>query len=90
MTKITTKQVPTGKTTPKAAKVDETLGKKIVLLADKNPKREGSASHTRFAIYKAGMTVAAYVEACVKAGSKRRAARADIDWDTKHKFIEVK
>lgn len=80
------KQVKAAKAEPKP---DPKLGKKIKLVAEKNPKREGSASHARFALYRNDITVEAYLEACVKKGQQRRAARADIDWDTKRKFIEL-
>lgn len=73
----------------KTPKVDATLTKKIKVIAEKNPKREGTASHARFALYATGKTVEAYIVACVEKGQQRRAARADIDWDTKHKFIEL-
>lgn len=71
-------------------KVDPVLSKKIFLLTDKgsNPKRVGTASHVRFAHYKNGMTVAAYLEAC--GADNRRAARADIAWDGDHKYIELR
>lgn len=63
---------------------------KIRLLADKdgntygpkhNPKRAGSASAERFALYKDGMTVKKYVE---NGGS-----RADLAWDEHRNFIKV-
>lgn len=74
---------------PREPKVDATLTRKVRVLAEKNPKREGSASHARFALYATGETVEAYIVACVEAKQQRRAARADIDWDVKHKFIEL-
>ena len=74
----------------KAPKVDPILAKKVHIVTDKgaNPKRVGTASHARFAKYKNGMTVSAYLEACGE--DNRRAARADINWDSEHKFIELK
>ena len=60
----------------------------IELLVDKNPKR--GASHSRFALYRDGMTVDAYVARCVEAGCAERLARADIRWDQNHKFIAIK
>lgn len=53
---------------------------KIKILAAENPKR-GTAAE-RFALYKNGMTIGDYVAA----GGKR----ADINWDVKMGFIEVK
>lgn len=49
--------------------------------ADNNPKRAGSASATRFAAYKSGMTV----EAALAAGI----TTADLDHDSKKGFISV-
>jgi hypothetical protein len=73
----------------KEPKADPVLNKKIKVITDKgaNPKRVGSASHARFAKYKDGMTVSAYLESC--GAENRRAARADIAWDSEHKFIEL-
>ena len=53
---------------------------KIKLLVKENPKRAAAAE--RFDLYKNGMTVAEYL----KAGGKR----ADVNWDVKQGFIEVK
>ena len=63
---------------------------KITLLKDKegatygpdnNPKRAGTESANRFALYKNGMTVKDALDAGVRS--------ADIDWDVKHEFIKV-
>lgn len=48
---------------------------------DNNPKRAGSAAHTRFSYYKDGMTIDQAIEAGV--------TRADINWDVKQGFITV-
>jgi hypothetical protein len=48
---------------------------------ENNPKRAGSASHDRFAMYEDGMTIAAAVEKGVKT--------EDIAWDVRKGFIEV-
>lgn len=65
-------------------------GAKIALQADKdgkkygkdnNPKREGSASATRFALYKDGMTVKSFVDA--------GGTLADIDNDVKKGYVKV-
>lgn len=48
---------------------------------ENNPKRAGSASHDRFALYKDGMTIGAAIEAGVKS--------EDIAWDVKKGFIEI-
>ena len=49
---------------------------KITILTEdkKNPKREGTAAHARFALYRDGMTVAEFI----KAGG----TRADLAWDS--------
>lgn len=81
-----------GKKTKKTAAVEtESAGRrgrlptygddaKIKLLVKENPKKAGAAE--RFALYKNGMTLGEYFAA----GGKR----ADINWDVKMQFIEVK
>jgi hypothetical protein len=54
---------------------------KIKVLVEANPKREGSESYKRFALYKDGMTVE---EALTKG-----LTRPDLAWDTKHQFISI-
>ena len=53
----------------------------ITLLATENPKRPGSASFDRFALYQTGMTIAEYL----KAGGQR----SDIRWDSDRGFIAL-
>lgn len=53
----------------------------ITILAEKNPKREGTPSFDRFALYQDGMTVKAAKEAGVKA--------ADITYDEAKGFISL-
>ncbi len=53
----------------------------ISLRVESNPKRKGSKSFDRFALYKNGMTV----EQAVKAG----VLYADIKWDTEHGFVAI-
>lgn len=48
---------------------------------ENNPKRAGSASYDRFALYEDGMTIAAAVEKGVKTD--------DVAWDIRKGFIEV-
>jgi hypothetical protein len=64
-----------------AAPRGEYVGKKIKLIAKENPKREGSAAHKRFAIYKNGMPVETFLEK----GGRTSAIR----WDLKHGFIAL-
>lgn len=63
----------------------------IKLLVKENPKRGISAK--RFALYKDGMTVAAYCEAADKVpnkdGKPGKYGKADIAWDTKRGYIKV-
>ena len=54
---------------------------RIKLLVKENPKREGSSSYKRFALYGKSATVADFL----KAGG----TRADLAWDEKRKFIQV-
>lgn len=48
---------------------------------DNNPKREGSDSAKRFALYKDGMTVRKALDAGI--------TRGDLNWDAKQKFIKI-
>ena len=64
-------------------------GHVITVLAPQNPKKRGAA--VRFALYRSGMTVGAYVKAIVKRrlpGGKEIAHR-DLAWDAKQGHIEV-
>lgn len=54
---------------------------KISLLIDKNPKREGSKSHVRFAAYKDGMSVGDFVKAGGTFG--------DLAWDSARGYIRI-
>jgi hypothetical protein len=69
---------------------------KIKLVAATNPKREGSDAAARFALYKDGMTVAEFLEACAALGQQlngkpmpRFRFRADIKWDEAKGFITL-
>ncbi len=53
----------------------------IRVLAETNPKKPGSESHTRFQLYEDGITVAAYYE--------RGGRPADISWDSDRGFVRV-
>lgn len=53
----------------------------ITMLVTENPKRAGSKSHERFALYVDGMTVAAALEAGLTTG--------DIRHDVAHNFISL-
>lgn len=65
-------------TKPRIVKDPDTA--RITVLARENPKKFGAAE--RFALYRNGMTVSAYIAA----GGQRR----DVAWDVKMKFISVK
>lgn len=56
-----------------------------------NPKRKNSASYKRFELYKAGMTVGEYLDACVAHDGENAKPRyrylADIRWDVERGFI---
>jgi hypothetical protein len=54
---------------------------KIKLLVKENPKRPGSSSFDRFALYKKSKTVGDFIEA----GGKS----ADVAYDVKHEYIEL-
>lgn len=93
---LTKKKVSAAKTSKpakeKAAKADKAekrgrAGKfadtaKIVVLTKDNPKREGTKAHENFALYSKNKNVGAFLAA---GGS-----RADLAWDVKAGFIEIK
>lgn len=68
---------------PKAEGAYTRLAKdgKITVLAEKNPKREGTESYDRFKLYKTGMTVAAFLD---KGGKS-----IDLSYDAKKGYIKV-
>ena len=53
----------------------------IDIVVTENPKRPGSASFDRFALYRNGMTVAQYLEA--------GGHRSDLNWDESRDFIRI-
>lgn len=53
----------------------------ITVLADKNPKREGTKAHQRFALYRSGMKVSEFIAA---GGGVN-----DLAWDSEHGFIRA-
>jgi hypothetical protein len=53
----------------------------ITLLSSVNPKREGTLAHTRFALYRTGMTIGEYINAGGRPG--------DIKHDLAFKHIEL-
>jgi len=86
------KKTPAKKTTTPAKKkvapapsvtveTPDTDSAKITLLAESNPKREGSAAHGRFALYKSGMTVSEYLAA--------GGTRSDLRWDAARNFVRI-
>ena len=54
---------------------------RIKLLVEDNPKRAGSASHDRFALYKDGMTIGEFLE--------QGGTTGDVYWDRGRGFIDV-
>lgn len=61
----------------------------VTLMVTENPKREGTQSHARFALYKKAKTVGDYLDACVKAGHPRKKARLDIRHDLDKGYISL-
>lgn len=72
---VATKKAPVGRVGVHAD------GAAITLIVKENPKREGSDSHKRFALYSKHKTVAAFL----KAGG----SRSDLRYDTEHKYIKI-
>lgn len=65
----------------------------VEVLVDANPKRAGGASRERFGLYRTGMTVGAYLDACVALegnAKKRHKYLSDLTWDTERGFIAVR
>ncbi len=54
---------------------------KITVVASENPKRQGSLAHTRFAKYKTGQTIEAFIAAGGTAG--------DVKWDLEAGHIKI-
>lgn len=54
---------------------------RVITNVQPNPKKPGSASHARFALYEEGMTVAQF---CAKGGSP-----ADVKWDAERSYITL-
>ena len=61
----------------------------IAVQTEANPKKPGTASHERFALYYTAETVADYIAAVVASGATRAKARADLRWDQERGFITV-
>lgn len=53
----------------------------ITLLVPANPKRAGTSAHTKYALYRTGMTVGEFL----RAGG----TRGDLTWDAQRSYIEV-
>jgi hypothetical protein len=53
----------------------------IKVLIDGNPRREGSETHERFALYRSGMKVGTFIE--------RGGWFGDLRWDVARKHIEL-
>lgn len=65
---------------------------RIEVLVQANPKREGTATHKRWALYRSGMTVGEFLDAARKDEgdrSPRHKYLADVRWDADHGFIAV-
>jgi hypothetical protein len=88
----TTKPAPTQAPTPAATPAKLAPGTITLLVPNQNGKPGGKAvcaSATRFALYKNGMTVAAYKAAVKAIGQPYSLAAADLRWDVRHKFISI-
>lgn len=79
-----------------AYKVSHSDDWKIKLLTTTNPKRETSDAHARFALYRDGMTVREYLDACAGLGQLLNGEpmptfrfRSDVKWDEEHGFISI-
>ena len=62
---------------------------RIAVQTDGIPKKPGTASYERFALYYGVATVADYIAAVVAAGGTRAKARADLRWDSARGFVTI-
>jgi hypothetical protein len=62
---------------------------RIAVQTEANPKKAGTASHERFALYHTTDTVAEYIAAVVASGATRAKARADLRWDQARGYITI-
>lgn len=65
----------------KSVTVRKSDPRRIVYVSPENPKKAGSASYDRFALYQVGMTIDEFV----KAGG----TMADVKWDAERSFIKI-
>jgi len=65
------------------------LAAPIAVKTDGNPKKPGTASYDRFALYYGAETVENYIAAVVASGGTRAKARADLRWDSARGFIAI-
>lgn len=65
----------------------------VEVLVAANPKKASGKSRARFDLYRTGMTIGAYLDACVALEGARAWARhrylADLHWDTERNFVAV-
>lgn len=62
----------------------------IRMVVKDNPKQVGSASYTRFSMYRHGMTVGEYRRLCKAAKVTAHMTNEDLRWDTAHNFISIR
>jgi len=65
------------------------LTARIAVQTDGNPKKPGTASYDRFALYYGAETVENYIAAVVAGGSTSAKARADLRWDVARGFVTI-
>jgi hypothetical protein len=63
--------------------------RRITVLATECPKRRGSASAVRWALYRSGMTIEEYIVAATATGVSRPKARRDVYHDRDQGFISI-
>ena len=65
------------------------LAARIAVQTEANPKKPGTASYDRFALYYGAETVENYIAAVVAGGGTRAKARADLRWDSARGFVTI-
>lgn len=66
---------------PKGNAVRRSDPRRIVYVAEANPKKPGTAAHQKFSLYRVGMTVSEFVAAGGTMG--------DVNWDVERGFIRL-
>lgn len=74
----------------RAKRKSSLMGKTITLEVSENPKRNGSRTRVRYALYTTGMTTDEYMEKCLAGGlGTKREILSDLSYDSEMGFIKL-